>query len=127
MFIEDIAAPIHTLNRLLINLTTFQSVQSTTLGNITAPNYNANIFQTVPVLGPFDAPYLFGGNLWMILYYPLIFGNMLLWVKIVELGAENGWGQDLTIILTICSMFIVMLIEPCIWFINHILLKTVVI
>jgi hypothetical protein len=124
---EEISAPVHTLNNILINLTMVPPAQSTMIGNITAPKYNSNIFQSVPVLGPFDAPHLFGGNLWMVLYYPLIFGNMLLCVKILELGSENGWGQDLTLMLAFSSMFIIMLIEPFIWFINHILLKTVVI
>ena len=97
------------------------------LSGATSPSYNSTIFRPIPILGPFDLPYNFGGNLWMILYYPVIFGNMLLCIKILELGSENGWGQDLTFALVFCSIFLVMLIDPLIWFINHILLKTVVI
>lgn len=97
------------------------------IGNLSAPQLNSNILRPIPIFGPFDIPYQFGGTLWMILYYPLIFGNMLLCIKILELGSENGWGQDLTFTLAISSMFILMLIEPLVWFINHVLLKTVVI
>lgn len=74
---------------------------------------------SIPFMNQFDLAYNAGGFWWMVLYYPVIFGNFLLCMKLFEYGISKGWGKDLTTLIVITAMFIpCLIIYPSLWILN---------
>lgn len=72
-------------------------------------------------LSQFDIAYRSWGFWGMVLFYPAIFGNFLLGIKIIETGIEKKWDADYIIHpLLIASIFLPLMIGmPLIWIVQR--------
>jgi hypothetical protein len=73
-------------------------------------NATSGFIAPIRYASQFDMAYQNWGIIGMILYYPIIFGNFLLCIKILEYGLESGWSDSTIFFLYLSAMFIPLMI-----------------
>jgi hypothetical protein len=76
----------------------------------------------IPMMNQFDMAYSMGGQYWMILYWPVIFINFLLVMKLIEYGLLNNCDYDLIFLGVVVLIFIVPFCTlTLIWYLHNVI------